>query len=67
MPSRRGLVTEDDLVTAVEAHEFETPRVAARERRLERVADAHGFEFRPYGGMLMHEDDGGNREPTDAW
>lgn len=46
-------VDDDQLVEAVERHGFETDTIAKREDLLESVAEAHGLEFRPYGGTLM--------------
>ena len=65
-----GRVDDDGLVTALEAAEFDTERIAEREDELERVANAYDFEFRPYGGTLMHDEDdeGGNRtDDFEAW
>ncbi|MFB6195747.1 MAG: hypothetical protein ABEI80_06220 [Haloplanus sp.] len=54
-----GRLTDDDLVAAVEAADFDTAVIAEREDRLEAVAGAYEVDFRPYGGTLMDEDDGG--------
>lgn len=61
-----GNVSDEELRAAVEAHGFDTTRVARRERLLERVADTHEIDFRPYGGTLLHEE-GGQRGSPDAW
>lgn len=53
------LLDADALVTAVEAKDFDTTRVARREQLVESVAEAHEFDFRPYGGTLIHKDDEG--------
>ncbi|QCW03842.1 hypothetical protein [Natrinema pallidum] len=55
-----GRVSDDELVAAVEAFEFDTATIAAREDALDAVANAYDLEFRPYGGTLMTE-----REPDD--
>jgi len=52
-----GHVDDAGLVDAVETHGFETDTVAERERLLESVTDAYGYDFRPYGGTLMEEPD----------
>jgi hypothetical protein len=65
-----GTLDDDSMVGAVEANDFDTTRIARREQLLESVAEAHGFEFRPYGGTLVHEDDGdgdGDTPGTDPW
>jgi len=65
-----GFLDDDSMVRAVEANDFDTTRVARREERLESVAETHGFDFRPYGGTLVHEDDGGDEgetPPTELW
>lgn len=61
-----GHVSDEELRAAVETHGFDTTLVATRERLLEHVADAHEIDFRPYGGMLIHEE-GGRRGSPDAW
>ncbi|UPV75353.1 hypothetical protein M0R89_04625 [Halorussus limi] len=66
-----GVVGDDELVAAVEEGEFDTGVIAEREDELDRVANAFDFEYRPYGGTLMHEEDGEDDEnPMDdfeAW
>lgn len=62
-----GYVDDDQLVEAVECHGFETETIARREDLLETVAEAHGFDFRPYGGTLMDPSDGHDRyAPAEA-
>lgn len=60
----RGVVDDESLVAAVERADFDTGLVAVREERLERVVDAYGFDYRPYGGTLFDAD--GGRGTTDA-
>jgi len=55
----RGVVDDDGLVAAVESAEFDTATVAAREDRLDTLAELHEFEFRPYGGTLLDGRDDG--------
>lgn len=65
-----GVLDDDALVAVVEANDFDTTRIARREQLLESVAEAHGFDFRPYGGTLVHEDDGddeGETPQTEPW
>ncbi|MFC4450912.1 hypothetical protein [Halorussus aquaticus] len=67
-----GVIDDDELVAAVEDGDFDTDLIAQREDELERVANAYDFEFRPYGGTLMHDEDGEDDEddPMDdfeAW
>lgn len=61
-----GRVDDGELVAAVESHGFDTGTVAAREDRLETVAEVHDLDFRPYGGTLM-DAAGDEREGYDAW
>jgi hypothetical protein len=61
-----GRVDDDDLVGAVEDAGFETDTIAEREDALEAVAGAYDVDFRPYGGTLMNDDDGGVPE-GEAW
>jgi len=63
-----GYVSDDDLVGAVEAVDFDTDRIAAREDALDAVANAYDLAFRPYGGTLMTQSgpDGGAAE-FEAW
>lgn len=51
-----GRVEDEALVAAVESSGFDAGHVATREDRLEAVADAYGFDFRPYGGTLFTAD-----------
>ncbi|WP_276299144.1 hypothetical protein [Halorussus lipolyticus] len=53
-----GLVGDDELVAAVEDSDFDTAVIAEREDELERVANAYDLDFRPYGGTLMHDEEG---------
>ncbi|WP_435181145.1 hypothetical protein [Halorussus sp. AFM4] len=66
-----GVVDDDELVAAVERAGFDTAVIAEREDELDRVASAYDFEFRPYGGTLMHDGDdeeGENpMEDFEAW
>jgi len=48
-----GRIDDEAILEVVETVGFDTGRIARRERRLEAVADAHGFDFRPYGGTLF--------------
>lgn len=48
-----GYIDDEQLVEAVERHGFESDTIARREELLESIAEAHGLEFRPYGGTLM--------------
>lgn len=54
-----GRLDDDDLVGALEAVDFDTDTIAEREDRLEAVAGAYEIDFRPYGGTLVDENDGG--------
>jgi hypothetical protein len=66
-----GRVGDDELIAAVEEGDFDTTVIAEREDELDRVANAFDFEFRPYGGTLMHDgDDEDGENPMDdfeAW
>ncbi|NHN61581.1 MULTISPECIES: hypothetical protein [Halorussus] len=66
-----GVVDDDELVAAVERADFDTGVIAEREDELDRVASAYDFEFRPYGGTLMHDEaDEEGENPMDdfeAW
>ncbi|MFB6156698.1 MAG: hypothetical protein ABEJ34_02515 [Haloferacaceae archaeon] len=62
-----GRIDDDALVAAVESHGFDTETVAAREDRLETVAEVHNLDFRPYGGTLMDAGDPETGEGYDAW
>jgi len=63
-----GRLDDAALVDAVEVYGFETDTVAERERLLESVTDAYGYDFRPYGGTLMQEpDDDGADGGVDPW
>ncbi|WP_226481837.1 hypothetical protein [Natrinema amylolyticum] len=55
-----GRVSDEELVAAVEAFEFDTAVIAEREDELDSVANAYDLDFRPYGGTLMTE-----REPDE--
>ncbi|WP_226006364.1 hypothetical protein [Natrinema salinisoli] len=55
-----GRVSDDELVDAVEAFEFDTATIAEREDALETVANTYDLDYRPYGGTLMTE-----REPDE--
>lgn len=52
------LLGDEEFVTVVEESDFDTNRIAEREDELDRVANAFDFEFRPYGGTLMTDEDG---------
>ncbi|WP_251341489.1 hypothetical protein [Haloplanus halophilus] len=54
-----GRLDESDLVGALEAVGFDTDTIAEREDALEAVDGAYDVDFRPYGGTLVDEDDGG--------
>lgn len=61
-----GRIDDRTLVAAVESFGFDTERIAAREDRLETVANAHDLDFRPYGGMLFStgsDGEGGSAAP----
>jgi hypothetical protein len=63
-----GRIGDAALVDAVETYGFETGTVAERERLLESVTDAYGYDFRPYGGTLMEDPDGGDADGgVDPW
>ncbi|WP_137284427.1 hypothetical protein [Halorussus salinisoli] len=67
-----GVVGDDELVAAVEEGDFDTGVIAEREDELDRVANAYDFEFRPYGGTLMHDEGEGEDEENpledfEAW
>ncbi|UPW01404.1 hypothetical protein M0R88_04705 [Halorussus gelatinilyticus] len=67
-----GVVGDDELVAAVEEGEFDAGVVAEREDELDRVANAFDFDYRPYGGTLMHDEDGESDEENpledfEAW
>jgi hypothetical protein len=66
-----GRVGDDELIAAVEEGDFDMTVIAEREDELDRVANAFDFEFRPYGGTLMHDgDDEDGENPMDdfeAW
>jgi hypothetical protein len=53
-----GDLDDETLVEAVEAVEYDTDVVAARENALEAVAEAYDLSFRPYGGTLLERNDG---------
>ncbi|MDF9746565.1 hypothetical protein [Natrinema salsiterrestre] len=55
-----GRVTDEELVAAVEAFEFDTGTIAEREDALDTVANTYDLDYRPYGGTLMTE-----REPDE--
>lgn len=55
-----GIVDDEELVGAIEAADFDTEEIARREDELERVTSVYDFDYRPYGGTLIQEDD----EPT---
>lgn len=52
-----GVVDDEALVAAVEGYGFDTTTVARRESLLDDVASAYDFEFRPYGGTLLSNED----------
>lgn len=61
-------VDDEELVSAIEAAEFDTAVIAEREDELERVANAYNFDFRPYGGTLMHDEGDENAmDDFEAW
>lgn len=49
-------LSADDLVNAVEKYGFDTNTIAAREDRVEAIAEIYDYDFRPYGGTLMDTD-----------
>ncbi|PCR90820.1 hypothetical protein [Natrinema ejinorense] len=55
-----GRVTDEELVAAIEAFEFDTATIAEREDALDTVANTYDLDYRPYGGTLMTE-----REPDE--
>ena len=59
-----GHVDDEQLVEAVERHGFESDTIARREEQLESIAEAHGLEFRPYGGTLMEPPGSAEREAS---
>jgi hypothetical protein len=61
-----GRVSDDALVAAVEDAGFETDTIAEREDRLDTVTGVYDVDFRPYGGTLMDDGDGGVPE-GEAW
>lgn len=61
-----GRVDDAELVDAVEGYEYETDTVAERERLLETVTEAYDYDFRPYGGTLM-DDDEKEQKTHDHW
>jgi len=62
-----GRIDDEDLVAAVEDHGFSTETIAEREDELDRVANAFGFEFRPYGGTLFDTEDDATTDDFEAW
>jgi len=62
-------LTDDQLVAAVEEFGFDTATIAEREDALDTVANTYEFEFRPYGGTLMTDDEDDDRTMDDfeAW
>jgi hypothetical protein len=62
-----GILDDAALVTAVDENGFDTTRVARREGLLESVAEGYEFEFRPYGGTLVHESDDADATSTETW
>jgi len=64
-----GYLGDDQLVAAVEAFGFDTATIAEREDELDTVANSYEFEFRPYGGTLMTDDEEDDQTMDDfeAW
>ncbi|WP_135805456.1 hypothetical protein [Halorussus marinus] len=64
-----GYLADDQLVAAVEAFGFDTALIAEREDELDTVANTYEFEFRPYGGTLMTDDEGDDQtmDGFEAW
>ncbi|WP_134670942.1 hypothetical protein [Halorussus marinus] len=64
-----GYLADDQLVAAVEAFGFDTATIAEREDELDTVANTYEFEFRPYGGTLMTDDEEDDQTMDDfeAW
>jgi tagatose-1,6-bisphosphate aldolase non-catalytic subunit AgaZ/GatZ len=58
-----GHVDADQLVCAVEESDFDTDGIARREDELERVTAVFDYNFKPYGGTLVQEDDEPNVDP----
>lgn len=61
-----GRLDDDDLVGALETVDFDTDTIAEREDELEAVTGAYDVDFRPYGGTLVDETDGGVPE-REVW
>lgn len=61
-----GRVDDDGLVAAVRGQGFDTETIAERERLLESVTDAYGYDFRPYGGTLITDDER-ERDSYERW
>jgi hypothetical protein len=55
-----GRVSDEELLAAVEAFEFDTAAIAEREDALDTVSNTYDLDYRPYGGTLMTE-----REPDE--
>ncbi|WP_458208130.1 hypothetical protein [Haladaptatus sp. NG-SE-30] len=65
-----GHVDDDELVSAVARADFDTTIIAEREDEMERVTNVYDFDFRPYGGTLMHDEDDESESQLDdfeAW
>lgn len=58
-----GHVDDEGLVTAIERIDFDSQRIARREDELERVTAAYDFDYRPYGGTLIQDDEAPARDP----
>jgi len=54
-----GRLDDSELVGALDAVDFDTDTIAEREDHLEAVAGAYDVDFRPYGGTLVHDENGG--------
>lgn len=52
-----GRIDEDSLASAVEDYGFETTTIAEREDLVEAITEAYDYDVRPYGGVLMEQDD----------
>lgn len=64
-----GRIGGNELATAVDSSGFETGTIAEREALIEEVTDVYDYDFRPYGGTLMQEDNppSRNEEATELW
>lgn len=54
---QEGRFDDDALVEGLEAANFSTDLIADREEKIDQITDRFGFDFRPYGGKLLHTDE----------